>query len=104
LNCATRISGPDRRGDARGRVRGLPRTATKVVAVRSGEIAVAALTQIAYFAVDSDVSSSPTKKRQFCDAVAKRLFNLIGEMRHEIAEGGSHVTVIGEPPHAGRSN
>lgn len=59
--------------------------ATKVVAVRNGEIAVAALTQIAYFAADSDVSSSPTKKRQFCDAVAKRLFNLIGEIRRDEA-------------------
>jgi hypothetical protein len=58
---------------------------TKVVAVRNGEIAVAALTQIAYFAADSDVSSSPTKKRQFCDAVAKRLFNLIGEIRRDEA-------------------
>jgi len=48
------------------------------------------------------VSSPPTKKRQFCDAVAKRLFNLIGEMKQEIAAGGSRVTGIGEahaPPH-----
>ena len=58
---------------------------TKVVAVRNGEIAVAALTQIAYFAANSDVSSSPTKKKQFCDAVAKQLFNLIGEIRRDEA-------------------
>jgi len=68
-----------------------------------GRIA-AALTQIAHFAADSGVSSSPTKRRQFCDAVAKRLFNLIGEMKHEIAEDGSRATVMGELPHAGRSN
>ena len=79
-------------------------TNTKVAAVRSGEIAVAALTQIAFFAADSDVSSSPTKKRQFCDAVAKRLFYLIGEMKQEIAAGGSRVTGIGEAPPTGRSN
>jgi electron transfer flavoprotein alpha subunit len=73
-------------------------------AVRSGEIAVAALAQIAYFAADTDVSSSPTKKRQFCDAVAKRLFDLISEMKQDLAEGSSRVIVFREPPHAGRSN
>jgi hypothetical protein len=65
---------------------------------------VAALTQIACVAADSDVSSSPTKKRQFCDAVAKRLFDLISEMKHDPAEGRSRVIVFGEPPHSGPSN
>ena len=65
---------------------------------------IAALTQIATFAADCDVSSSPTKKRQFCDAVAKRLFDLISEVKHDLGESSSRVIVFREPPHAGRSN
>jgi len=62
--------------------------------LRTGEITVACLMQIAVMAATSEMTSSPTKTRHFCDLVAKRLRSLIATTKTNFAEDGVPFQVV----------
>jgi hypothetical protein len=54
---------------------------SKMIAILSGEVAMACLDVIAFVTVKSELTSSPAKRRRFCDTVAKRLNAKIAGMQ-----------------------
>ena len=76
----------------------------RVPIIRTGEVVSALLLQIAWIAATSEATSTPTRKRKFCDDVARRLSKLIGEARQELSAGGSPITVVRELPPSGPLN
>jgi len=67
---------------------------TGVAVIRSGEVITSCLTVIAMMAATSDATSSPTKTRELCGAVAKRLRSMIVETKKGFAEDGAPFLVV----------
>jgi len=67
---------------------------TGLAVIRSGEVISACLTMIAMMAATSDATSSPTKTRELCGAVAKRLRSMIAETKNGFADDGAPFLVV----------
>jgi hypothetical protein len=68
-----------------------------VAFVRTGEVTVACLMQIAVMAATSQATSSPAKTRKFCDAASWRLGSLIASARQSIEKDGlGNVLVVAQ--------
>ena len=65
-----------------------------IAVLRTGEVTLACLMQIAVLAATSEVTSSPTNTREFCDRVATRLRSLIATAKKNIAENGAPFEVV----------
>jgi hypothetical protein len=65
-----------------------------VAMLRTGEVTLACLMQIAVMAATSAQTSSPTKTRKFCELVAKRLQSMITAAKKNFAEDGLPFAVV----------
>ena len=65
-----------------------------IAMIRTGEVTLACLMQIAVMAATAEGTSSPTKTRKFCELVAKRLQSMISSAKKNFAEDGVPFAVV----------